>query len=69
MTADIQMVTLITVISNLIVTPLLQYMLNSKCVKIPCCCGLIDLHRVITPVESSGHEEQSAGEIKEQDIV
>ena len=51
MTADLQMVTLITVIANLIVTPLLQYMLQSKCDKISCCCGLIDLHRVITPAD------------------
>jgi hypothetical protein len=53
MTADLQMVTLITVIANLIVTPLLQYMLQSKCDKISCCCGLIDLHRVITPVDEN----------------
>ena len=62
MTADLQMVTLITVIANLIVTPLLQYMLQSKCDKISCCCGLIDLHRVITPADGQ-HE------VKEGDIV
>ena len=52
MTGDLQMVTLITVIANLIDTPLLQYMLQSKCDKISCCCGLIDLHRVITPADA-----------------
>ena len=62
MTTDIQMVTLITVIANLIVTPLLQYMLHSKCDKISCCCGLIDLHQVITPAD-----EQN--EVKEGEIV
>ena len=51
MTADIQMITLITVIGNLLLQPLLQYMLQSKCDKISCCCGLIDLHRVITPAD------------------
>ena len=61
MTADIQMVTLITVIANLIVTPLLQYMLQSKCDKISCCCGLIDLHRVITPADAE--IEAKEGEI------
>ena len=60
MTADIQMMTLITVIANLIVTPLLQYMLQSKCDKISCCCGLIDLHRVITPADDQN--EVKAGE-------
>ena len=61
MTADIQMVTLITVIANLIVTPLLQYMLQSKCDKISCCCGLIGLHRVITPADAEN--EAKEGEI------
>ena len=56
MTADIQMVTLITMIANLIVTPLLQYMLQSKCDKISCCCGLIDLHRVITLADDKVRE-------------
>ena len=62
MTADIQMVTLITVIANLIVTPLLQYMLQSQCDKISCCCGLIDLHRVITPADAEN-------EVKEGDDI
>jgi hypothetical protein len=48
MTADIQMITLITVIANLIIQPMLQYMLSSKCDKISCCCGLIRIHRVVT---------------------
>ena len=45
---DIQTITLITVVANLIVQPMLQYMLSSKCDKITCCCGLIDIHRVVT---------------------
>ena len=63
MTADLQMVTLITVIANLIVTPLLQYMLQSKCDKISCCCGLIDLHRVITPTDDQHEVKQEGGDI------
>ena len=61
MTADIQMVTLITVIANLIVTPLLQYMLQSKCDKISCCCGLIDLHRVITTSDDQNEVKEVEG--------
>ena len=45
---DVQMITMITVIANLIVQPMLQYMLSSKCDKISCCCGLVDIHRVVT---------------------
>tara|TARA_R110000823_G_scaffold1213_1_gene4712 strand:+ start:523 stop:687 length:165 start_codon:yes stop_codon:yes gene_type:complete len=45
---DVQMITLITVIANLVVTPILQYMLASKCDKITCCCGLLDIHRVVS---------------------
>ena len=62
MTADLQMVTLITVIANLIVTPLLQYMLQSKCDKISCCCGLIDLHGGVT-IDDQHEVKQEGGDI------
>jgi hypothetical protein len=45
---DVQMITLITVIANLVVTPVIQYLLASKCTKIKCCCGLVDIDRVVT---------------------
>jgi hypothetical protein len=40
-------ITLIVVLINTITTPLFQYLLNSKCDIIKCCCGLIDIHRVV----------------------
>ena len=55
MTDQVQMITLITVIANLIVQPMLQYMLSSKCDKISCCCGLVDIHRVVTTTETENN--------------
>ena len=40
-------ITLIVVLINTITTPLFSYMINSKCDIIKCCCGLIDIHRVV----------------------
>jgi len=40
-------VILITVIANLILQPIIQYMLHSRCSTIRCCCGLIDLTREV----------------------
>lgn len=31
-------ITLVTVVANLILTPIIQYMLHSRCTKISCCC-------------------------------
>lgn len=42
-----QDVTLITVIANLLLQPVIQYLLASKCTKIKCCCGLVDIDRDI----------------------
>jgi len=42
-------VILITVIANLIVQPIIQYMLRSRCSTIKCCCGLIDITREVSP--------------------
>jgi len=42
-------VILITVIANLIVQPIIQYMLHSRCSTIKCCCGLIDITREVPP--------------------
>ena len=38
-------ITLITVIANLLIQPIIQYMLASHCTKIRCCCGMIDMDR------------------------
>ena len=40
-----QDVTLITVLVNLLLQPIIQYLLASKCTKIKCCCGLVDIDR------------------------
>jgi hypothetical protein len=40
-------ITLIVVLINTITTPLFQCLLHSKCDIIKCCCGLIDIHRVV----------------------
>ena len=40
-------ITLIVVLINAITTPLFQYLLHSKCDMIKCCCGLVDIHRVV----------------------
>jgi len=42
-------VILITVIANLIIQPIIQYMLHSRCSTIKCCWGLIDLEREVLP--------------------
>ena len=42
---ETQDVTLITVIVNLLLTPVIQYLLASKCTKVRCCCGLVDIDR------------------------
>jgi len=47
MTEQIQMITLITLIGNLFLQPLLQYLLHSKCDRIRCCGGCVDIHRVV----------------------
>jgi len=46
MTEQIQLITLITLIGNLFLQPLLQYLLHSKCDRIKC-CGCLDIHRVV----------------------
>jgi len=46
MSENIQMITLLTVIGNLILNPILQYMLHSRCDKIKC-CGCLDIHRIV----------------------
>ena len=46
MTEQIQMITLITLIGNLFLQPLLQYLLHSNCDRIKC-CGCLDIHRVV----------------------
>ena len=40
-------ITLITVIANLLISPIVQYMLASRRTKIRCCCGMIDIDRDI----------------------
>jgi len=37
-----QDITLVTVIANLILTPIIQYMLHSRCSHIECCCMKCD---------------------------
>jgi len=44
-------VILITVIANLIIQPIIQYMLHSRCSTIKCCCGLIDITRDVPEVD------------------
>ena len=44
---ETESVTLIVVIINTVLTPLFQYLINSRCDTIKCCCGLCDIHRII----------------------
>lgn len=46
-------ITLITVIANLLLQPVITYLLNSRCTKIKCCCGLVDIDRKLNEVEAS----------------
>ena len=41
-------ITLIVILINTVTTPLFQYLLNSKCDIVKCCCGLVDIHRVVS---------------------
>ena len=50
---ETQSVILITVIANMLVQPIIQYLLHSRCSKVKCCFGLIDLEReVLEPEEN-----------------
>lgn len=51
-------ITLIVVLINTITVPLFQYLLNSKCDVIKCCCGLIDIHRVVPPTIADDVEKK-----------
>jgi hypothetical protein len=45
-------ITLVVVLINAILTPLFQYLINSRCDSIKCCCGLCDIHRVVKKSDS-----------------
>ena len=47
---------LITVIANLLVQPIIQYLLHSRCSKVKCCWGCVDLDRLV-------------GEIPKEDVT
>lgn len=42
---------LITVIANLLVQPIIQYLLHSRCSKVKCCFGCVDLERTVIEEE------------------
>ena len=44
---DIDTITLVTVIINMIVQPVFTYMINSRCTKVNLCCGCIELERSV----------------------
>lgn len=50
-------VILITSVSNLILQPILQYMLHSRCSRIEMCCVKCD--RVVLPPETKTKDEES----------
>ena len=51
MSDQIQFITLLTVIGNLILQPILRYMLHSRCDQIKL-CGCVDIHRVVETDDS-----------------
>ena len=50
-------VILITVVANLIFQPLIQYLLHSRCSKVKCCFGCLDLERSV-PEEKNEEEAE-----------
>ena len=44
---ETETVILITVIGNLLLQPIIQYLLHSRCSKVRCCFGLVDLERSV----------------------
>jgi len=56
-------VILITVIANLIVQPIIQYMLHSRCSIIRCCCGLIDIKREVPEVNIELEKQDSDNKV------
>ena len=48
-------ITLITVIANVILQPIIQYMLHSRCTHIECCCLKCD--RSIMKAGSNSHDD------------
>jgi hypothetical protein len=55
-------ITLVVVLLNAILTPLFQYLINSRCDSIKLCCGLCDIHRV---VKKSDNEIKTERDIEE----
>lgn len=49
---------LITVIGNLLLQPVIQYLLHSRCSKVKCCYGLIDLERSVLEDKDKDDDEQ-----------
>jgi len=49
---------LITVIGNLLLQPVIQYLLHSRCSKVKCCFGCIDLERSVLEDKDKDEDEQ-----------
>ena len=50
---ETQSIILITVIANMLVQPIIQYMLHSRCSKVKCCFGCVDLEREVEQTEEN----------------
>ena len=50
-------ITLITVVANLILSPIIQYMLHSRCTKIECCCIKCDREILHTKDEEKSENQ------------
>lgn len=48
---------LITVIGNLLLQPIIQYMLHSRCSKVKCCFGCVDLERSVIDEKDDAEEK------------
>ena len=48
---------LITVIANMLVQPIIQYMLHSRCSKVKCCFGCVDLEREVLEITEENIEK------------
>jgi hypothetical protein len=54
---ETESVILITVIANMLVQPIIQYLLHSRCSKVKCCFGCLDLERSV-PEEKTETEAE-----------
>jgi len=55
---ETQSIILITVIANMLVQPVIQYLLHSRCSKVKCCFGCIDLERSVLEEKEKDEDEQ-----------